>query len=139
MTQTFTSSNPQAFLASYEPDGTYRWHISYGGSTCIPHRLSIDVNGNLIVSGRYGSYMDADPDTANTHILNTNGSTEGFIASYNNVGQLNWAHSYGTISHDECWGTTTDPNGNVYVTGFFGGFIDADPGAGTTMLTNAGV
>jgi len=50
-----------------------------------------------------------------------------------------WAVSMGsTFSYDEGNAITTDLLGNVYVTGFFGGTVDFDPGTGTVNLTATG-
>ncbi len=52
--------------------------------------------------------------------------------------ELDWAHSAGSSSTDNGLAVTTDAAGNVYVTGFFVGTVDFDPGVGTTNLTSSG-
>ncbi|RMD57592.1 sortase, partial [Candidatus Parcubacteria bacterium] len=49
-----------------------------------------------------------------------------------------WAKRMGAGSWDHARGATLDGAGNVYTTGYFGGMVDFDPGAGTYNLSSAG-
>jgi len=49
-----------------------------------------------------------------------------------------WARQFGEIGDDIGTSTKVDAQGNVYVTGYFSGTIDFDPGASTYNLTSAG-
>jgi hypothetical protein len=53
---------------------------------------------------------------------------------------LDWAKGFlpaNTSSYALGYGTGTDANGNVYVSGYFTGTVDFNPGAGVTNLTTA--
>ncbi len=49
-----------------------------------------------------------------------------------------WAKNMGGNGDDGGNSITVDGSGNVYTTGFFGGTVDFDPGAGISNLTSAG-
>ncbi|MCC6383869.1 MAG: hypothetical protein LC117_06740 [Bacteroidia bacterium] len=49
-----------------------------------------------------------------------------------------WARQFGEIRDDVETSTKVDALGNVYVTGYFSGTIDFDPGASIYNLTSAG-
>ena len=49
-----------------------------------------------------------------------------------------WARQFGGAGIDVGYDVTTDGAGNVYVTGYFEGVVDFDPGAGVANLTSAG-
>ncbi len=46
-----------------------------------------------------------------------------------------WAHHYGSTHYEGVAGMETDPQGNVIVSGIFGGTIDFDPGTGVQSFT----
>ena len=47
-----------------------------------------------------------------------------------------WAQTCGGVENDNAVGNVTDASGNVFVTGYFNGTFDADPGPGVTTLTD---
>jgi gliding motility-associated-like protein len=47
-----------------------------------------------------------------------------------------WAKQFAGKSFDGAYAVTTDAQGNVYSTGFFGGTVDFDPGTGVFNLTS---
>ena len=49
-----------------------------------------------------------------------------------------WADTFGGPNEDEALASVTDASGNVYVTGFFNGTVDFDPGSGVKNLTSNG-
>jgi hypothetical protein len=62
----------------------------------------------------------------------------GYKANAQNV-TFNDVFSYGSPIDDQATGIELDANGDFYVTGFFSGTIDLDPGPGTyTFTTNTG-
>jgi hypothetical protein len=61
-----------------------------------------------------------------------------FVAKYTAAGALVWARRLGGSGDDAGAGVAVDKQGNVYITGYFSGVADFDPGAGTVTLTSAG-
>ena len=52
--------------------------------------------------------------------------------------ELDFAIGIGSTGSEQGVGIAADASGNSYVTGFFGGTVDFDPGAGVTNLTSVG-
>lgn len=49
-----------------------------------------------------------------------------------------WARQFGGAGTDVGYDVTTDAAGNIYVTGYFNGTVDFDPGAGVASLSSTG-
>lgn len=67
----------------------------------------------------------------------------GFILSFifNSLAQnpsFGWAKSIGAINYDYSYDVAVDDSGNVYITGYFQGIVDFDPGSGVYNLTSSG-
>jgi hypothetical protein len=86
--------------------------------------------------------LDSDADaTGRTGLFsllegeNSASMDAGIVGSAPNFG---WALGAGSLVDDRGYGITTDPAGNVLVTGLFDGTVDFDSGPGTVALTSAG-
>ena len=119
--------------------GNYIWANSFpGGFDEIAYGMTLDNAGMPIITGRFTGTVDFDPG-AGTADLTSAGAYDMFIAKYDQNGQYQWAHSFGSTSGDEGFGIASDASGNLYVTGFFRGTVDFDPGVTTTAnLTSNG-
>src|SRR5690606_8330373 len=96
--------------------------------------ISTDANGNVLVTGFFGSPSITFGSTTLTNASST-GKDELFIVKYDPNGNVLWAKSAGGINGD--WGNSisTDANGNVLLTGYFS---SSSITFGSTTLTNAG-
>ena len=133
--------NSDAFLAKYTPDGSLDWVFGFGEQQeDIIAGLTIDSEGNLLVTGYFSLQVDFDPGTEEFNL--SGGTRDAFVAKYNSDGGFIWALDIGgaqTANPDEGTSVTTDPNGNVYVTGYFTGQdVDFDPVDGRETLLSAG-
>ena len=134
------------FISKLDRCGNFVWAKRIGGMTndhVYGNSITLDAFGNVYTTGNFdGNAVDFDPG-AGVYILNDNtGISSIFISKFDANGKFVWARQ--TVSHseyDNVWGATsesitTDLSGNIYTTGFFGGTIDFDPGAGTFLLNN---
>lgn len=128
---TITSNgNQDVFVLKMATNGAILWVKTFGGtsndrSTCV----DTDANGNIFVSGLYESpFLDIDPN-ASTFTLTRLGSKDGFIQKLDPNGNFLWGNSIGDYhSYDEAGFIKIDHQGNVIVSGRFGGTVDFDPG-----------
>ncbi|MCH8330260.1 MAG: SBBP repeat-containing protein, partial [Bacteroidetes bacterium] len=129
---------PNVFIQKLDNAGNFVWAGSMGGGlndygSCI----TIDPTGNVYITGRFEDTADFDPTTGTLN-LTSNGASDVFIQKLNTAGNLIWARSIGGTSSDYGNSITTDASGNVYVTGYYQGTVDFDPGSGTVNLTSNG-
>ena len=116
------------------------WSFQLSGDfTNVPKAIAADEMGNAYITGYYQGTMDFDPGSGVFNLIGTtDGGPEVYIAKYDPIGNLIWAKGVGGVSVDIGEAITTDPSGNVYVTGVFNDTVDFDPGIGVTALIASG-
>lgn len=106
---------------------------------CYSKDLAVDHAGNILLPLYFGGTVDFDPGPGTV-----NRTAAGFIdnglARYTPGGQLLWAISWGTaaMSAEIPHGIEVDAANNIYVSGYFTGVADFDPGPGVSTLTSNG-
>lgn len=126
-----TTEGQDVWLSCLEPDGQLRWAKS-GGSILDDEVTSIaaDAEGNVIVAGSFWLTGTFDGLTlqagANPKAL--------FLLKYSPEGELLWGHSIGGTGIKGLGGLSTDPAGNIFLAGFFGGALQL----GDTTLQSEG-
>ncbi len=113
----------------------YRWggNISGAGNS-YPEAIKCDQNGNVIIGGRYDGLADLNPGSG-TFPLTSTGNNDCFLVKLDPNGSFLWAKGFGGTGLDRINGITTDVTGNIYVTGYYAGTVDFDPGPGITSLS----
>ncbi len=120
------------FIVKYNGAGNVLWAKSTGGtSDDSGGSVSTDANGNIIVTGSFGS----SSITFGTTTLTNAGGADIFIVKYDGAGNVMYAKSEGGTGNDYGRSVSTDANGNIIVTGEF---WSSSITFGTTTLTNAG-
>lgn len=95
-----------------------------------------DASGNVYVAGSYRNTQDFDPGPGTVNLTSTD-VEDIYFAKYSAAGSLIWAKSIGGANYDIPYSITIDQSGNVYLTGYFRGTCDFDPGASTVTYTTA--
>ncbi len=113
-------------------DGDFVWGKSLPGIASSPYGISLDIHGNLYMTGAYAASMDFDP-SENWHIAPANtqaaqNSMNGFISKYDADGNFMWVSPINGSSNDYATSIVTDPNGYSYISGKFSGTVDFDQG-----------
>ncbi len=114
------------------------WVKSLGGTGYdIGRVIAADANGNVYTAGTFTGTVDFDLGTA-VYNLVSGSANDIFILKLNAAGNFLWAKSFGhTIFSDQPNNIKVDLQGNVYVTGWFTGTVDFNPGPGTFTLTSS--
>lgn len=131
-TTTLANSGGQDIIVvKYNSLGNVLWVRSSGGSSWdVGNSISTDANGNIFITGYFGTSI-----TFETTTLTSVGNNDIFVAKYDSSGNAVWAKSAGGTSLDNGSCINADINGNVFVSGYFASsFITF----GTTILTNSG-
>jgi len=133
-TQKITSfGNYDIVTARYNSKGRFTGGLNYGGfDVDDAQSVVVDKNGNYYVGGSFS--MEASVATELVEALDP-GSTDMFVAKFNNVGILQWVKVFGSTTYDEgAPFIAIDSLGAVYVAGGFGGTAEF----GTRKATSGG-
>lgn len=135
----YTHGGDDIYVQKLDMLGNLVWAFSIGGSsTDIVHDLYTDLAGNVYITGQFKDTVDFDPGAGVTNLMAL-ANDDIFFAKYNASGALVWAHRIGGTANDQGHGITADLSGNVYITGYFKGIVDFDPGANVANLTGNGI
>ncbi len=115
------------FVLKLDSDGNFIWVKSIGSYEEDVRGISIavDENGNVITIGYFSGTVDFDPGPG-SNILT--GSNDLFILKLDPNGNHLWAKSLIGSSYLRKMDMALDKDGNLYITGEFGGTMDFDPG-----------
>jgi hypothetical protein len=123
------------FIAKYSSNGTFLWGKTIGGSgQDRPSGMDVSPDGNISMTGYFNGTVDFNPG-ASVNNLTSTGNRDIFVLKLNSNGDYAWAHKFGSTLPDEGAATCFDPNGNVFVTGFFQETVDFNPGSSTNNFT----
>lgn len=133
-----SNGSKDIFIQKLDASGNFIWAKSVGGSAHDwSYSITTDALGNVYVTGNFEETADFDPSIG-TFNLTSNGFGDIFILRLDASGNFIWAKSVGGSAHDNGQSITTDALGNLYVTGWYSGVIDFDPGPTTFNLTSIG-
>ena len=111
------------FAAKMDTNGNWLWAENYGGFEFdLELGISTDPNGDVYVTGNFYGTATFGPFN-----LTSNGGNDIFVAKMDTNGNWLWAENYGGFEFDLELGISTDPNGDVYVTGNFYGTATFGP------------
>ena len=121
------------FLAKYDSSGNVLWATGpANGTAVVAHAVTIDASEHIyVLGGFYNRSVIFGTDTLiNTGYIGNYNATDVFLVKYDSLGNVLWAKCAGgnlgggfggTLPTSVCSGAgiTTDPVGNVYITGEF--------------------
>ncbi len=136
-----SSSQADLFISKLDSNGNFVWAKSVSSTVfCYSQGIAADINGNTYITGFFRGITDFDPGAGTFNLTSTNiPYSDIYILRLDSAGNLGWIKRIGG-SH-EGWGKSiaVDFNKNVYVTGWFNGTADFDPGSGIYNLTASGI
>ncbi|MFN0177050.1 MAG: SBBP repeat-containing protein [Saprospiraceae bacterium] len=109
--------NTDVFVSKLDPSGNFLWAARHGGANLDQGLgIALDTSENVYVSGQ-------------------SPSGKGIALKFDASGNFVWEAPMGKIGND----IAVDAQQNIYITGYFTGTIDFDPGDGILNLTDFGV
>ncbi|MFN5208790.1 MAG: T9SS type A sorting domain-containing protein, partial [Bacteroidota bacterium] len=120
------------YIVKYNSDGNVVWAKNAGGTGYdIGESITIDISGNVIITGQFSS----PTLTFGSTVLTPSGFSNYFIAKYDSSGNPIWAKGATVSTNSSGNNVTTDNFGNIYVTGEY---RNSSIDFGSGLLTNSG-
>lgn len=133
-----SNGNGDIFIAKYDVNGNYVWAKRVGGTADDYASGIINYSlGTIVLTGVFQGTVNFGADTS-IYNLTSNGSSDIFIASYDSDGSLKWAKNVGGGSADNSTSIARDVSGNIFITGYFSGNADFNPGIDVAALSSHG-
>jgi hypothetical protein len=114
----------------------FQWAKKFTGSSS-GQSIAVDLSGNTYLTGYFNDTTDFDPGVGVLSMVPAGGGgdhTDIFVSKLDRLGNLLWVKQIGDTFDDEGLSLAIDISGNVYITGYFQGTVDFDPGPGTYIL-----
>jgi hypothetical protein len=124
------------YLLKLDAAGELVWARSYDSPFNInSFSVSVDAEGNVLVTGDYLEAADFDPTPDPQFELNAPSSNgQIFVLKVDDEGAPVWVRSMGGTQRDESFAISSDAAGNVYTTGTFTLIADFDPSPDSEFL-----
>lgn len=125
------------FLLKLDANGDFQWVYTNGSSLGeVGKGVEIDNNGDVYLTGFFRQTVDFDLGTG-TEELTSMGSADVFVLKLDSNGNFISVYQVGGLNDEDPFDLAIDAANNVYVTGYFQGTVEFDPGTGSTELTSA--
>ncbi len=141
-TGTFNLTNngsSDIFISKLDSSGNFVGAWAMGGNAAdYGYGIFVDSTGNIYTTGYFENTADFDPGAGTFYLDSaTVGVQDIFISKLDSSGNFVWAKGIGGTGADVGLGISLLSTGNVYITGWFQGTVDFDPGIGATNLISS--
>jgi hypothetical protein len=129
-------TNSDIFLVGLNSGGNYLFAKSMGSSLFdLPSDLVLDNSNNIFLAGHFNGDVNFEPSTGISNLPGYGGD-DSFWAKFDQVGKYIYVKKIICNNNDRAVGIAVNNNGTVYLTGYFSGTADFDPGPGVFNLTS---
>ena len=138
----FTSNGENdVFVVKLDNMGNYVWGNTFGGSGGDSVNVITHTPSGICVGGYLEGSVDLDPGTG-VDTITTNGALDGFFSVFDNTGNYLYGKIIGSTNDnsvlERVYGITPSNDGNLIISGTFGGTTDFDASAAVANSTSNG-
>jgi hypothetical protein len=124
------------FYCKLDNSGNFLWAKSIGGPTTDNVRTIVLDDNTIYSTGYFNGTSDFDPGPSAYPL--TSSVDDIFVLKLDGSGNFIWAKNMGGTSYNGGNALCVDHSKNVFVTGYYSGTVDFDPGAATYPLIAPG-
>lgn len=122
------------FVQKLNTNGDFLWVRQMGGAAYdYGTSIALDASVNVYTTGSFRATVKFDPAEGAPTLI-SGGESDVFIQKLDTDGNFIWAKQVRGDGEDMGRSIALDASGNIYVTGFFEGTADFDPGVGAYYL-----
>ncbi len=128
-------SHSDAFVTKLSSAGDYLWALAFAGEGAVSdsvQTLAIDVDGGLYAGGRLNTRTDFDSGPGVGVLEPVNGQSS-YVVKYSQDGDFSWAKAL--TGADYLMAISPGTDGSLYLSGWFNGSTDLDPGTSVDEFT----
>jgi gliding motility-associated-like protein len=123
------------FVLKLDAAGKFVWAQRMGGvSSDEGEAIATDSYGNIVVTGYFEQSANLATGVGVFSNVTSNGGKDIFVLKLSGDGTFLWGGSMGGSSEDNGTSVCIDAADNVYVSGYFYGSADFDPGGSVSTL-----
>lgn len=127
------------FVSKLNSSGSFVWAKNFTSSaSCWGASIAIDAASNAYITGNFSGTGDFDPGAAVYNLTSPGGVPDIFVVNLSFAGNFVWAKRLGGTGYDYGNAIALDAVGDIYLTGYFNGTADFDPGAPVYNLVSKG-
>lgn len=117
-----SAGNRDIFLIKQDANGALVWaHRMGGGSYDQASKIALNASGDIFLVGAFRSTANF---SGSSITISAQGNTDGFIAKYDNNGNVLWANKMNGGADEATRTVVAGNNGDVYVGGDFNGSVN---------------
>lgn len=118
---TVSAGTNDIFIAKYSSTGEHIWSQHIGGTqNDLLNGLTADSQGNVIAVGQFSGSINVGTSTW----VSVNNGPDQFLIKYSPQGSLVWARTFANASEDQAIGVAVNKNDEIFVTGYFLGWVN---------------
>jgi len=116
---TFPGAIDNVYLAKFNGSGKIQWSTYYEGAGDIGtgNGIAVDTVGNIFITGS-GSNTNFNIATCGAYQSSITNQDDAFLAEFSSAGNLVWATYFGKNSMNYGNALSTDPSGNIFLSGY---------------------
>jgi hypothetical protein len=123
------------YILKLDSLNNFIWAKSFGGNHQeTVHSIKLDIDESIYTIGEFIGDVDFDPDTGVFEVNNFYQGEDIYVLKLDDNGQFQWVMQLGADSLEYGSDLAITNSGILYVTGFFWGQPDLDPGPGTFQI-----
>lgn len=132
----YSNGNSDIFIQKLAPNGDFAWAKQIGGvGGESVYKIVTDDYDNIYITGRFSDTVDFDPGPGIYKLTHSGIGFSYFVLKLDRNANFAWVK---VVPQSSIRSISPDTNGNIIISGMYGGTLDFDLGPGVYNLSSVG-